>query len=113
MRIHIFFSRLFQALVEFVDNSLIMTRSSGFLSALQILSLLSSSLALPSRSQIRDAEFASAKDQTYDYIIVGGGLTGLVVANRLTEQKGSKSYPSATFIESMAAYKLNRNSTCS
>ena len=27
--------------------------------------------------------------QEYDYVIVGGGLTGLVVANRLSEEKTS------------------------
>ncbi len=32
---------------------------------------------------------ALAKD-SYDYIIAGGGLTGLVVANRLTEDPNSK-----------------------
>jgi hypothetical protein len=30
---------------------------------------------------------APVHDKTYDYIVVGGGLSGLVVANRLTEDK--------------------------
>jgi ribulose 1,5-bisphosphate synthetase/thiazole synthase len=29
--------------------------------------------------------------KTYDYIIVGGGVSGLVVANRLTENKNGMS----------------------
>jgi hypothetical protein len=31
---------------------------------------------------------AAAKPQ-YDYVIVGGGVTGLIVANRITEDKSS------------------------
>jgi NADH dehydrogenase FAD-containing subunit len=27
--------------------------------------------------------------ETYDYVIIGGGLTGLVVANRLSEMRDS------------------------
>jgi hypothetical protein len=32
----------------------------------------------------------SVAQDTYDYVIVGGGVTGLVVANRLTEDKKSR-----------------------
>jgi cation diffusion facilitator CzcD-associated flavoprotein CzcO len=32
----------------------------------------------------------SAASETYDYVVVGGGITGLIVANRLTEDKKSK-----------------------
>jgi choline dehydrogenase-like flavoprotein len=37
---------------------------------------------------------------TYDYVIVGGGVTGLIVANRLTEKKNNR----VLVIESGAAY---------
>ena len=33
---------------------------------------------------------ANALNDTWDYVIVGGGVTGLVVANCLTEDKKSK-----------------------
>lgn len=39
---------------------------------------------------VRAAETGSADGQTFDYVIVGGGLSGLVVANRLSESKSCK-----------------------
>jgi hypothetical protein len=35
--------------------------------------------------------FAAPSPQEFDYVIVGGGISGLVVANRLTEDKKSMS----------------------
>ncbi|CAN9262534.1 unnamed protein product [Alternaria alternata] len=43
---------------------------------------------------------ANASNDTWDYVIVGGGVTGLVVANRLTEDKKK----SVLVIEAGAAY---------
>ena len=54
---------------------------------LAIAVLLSATSALPNaieKTHTRSAENA------WDYVIVGGGVTGLVVANRLTEDSSSK-----------------------
>lgn len=38
--------------------------------------------------------FGAAVEKEYDYVIVGGGVTGLIVANRLSENKDSEYLPS-------------------
>jgi len=50
--------------------------------------LLVSSLAAAGVSAIH---ITAPLNQTYDYIIVGGGTSGLTVANRLTENGKRKS----------------------
>jgi hypothetical protein len=42
-------------------------------------------------SVILSPAIAASVSQEYDYVIVGGGITGLVVANRLSEDKNSTS----------------------
>ncbi|KAF2997147.1 hypothetical protein E8E13_005189 [Curvularia kusanoi] len=49
-----------------------------------VLQLLGLSAALP---QYCPVEVEARASDTYDYIVVGGGVTGLIVANRLTEDK--------------------------
>lgn len=61
-----------------------MRSSTHFAVALQLLGL---SAALPHDTPV---EIEARASDTYDYVIVGGGVTGLIVANRLTEDKKSE-----------------------
>jgi hypothetical protein len=64
-------------------------RSSTRLSvAIQLLGLTA---ARPNEVLVAPRAELQTSSNTYDYVIVGGGVTGLVVANRLTEDKKSKS----------------------
>jgi BarA-like signal transduction histidine kinase len=64
-----------------------MRSSTRFTVATQLLGL---AVALPNNVAVPRQELQAAKD-TYDYVIVGGGITGLIVANRITEDKKSES----------------------
>jgi hypothetical protein len=64
-----------------------MRSSTRFAVAVQLLGM---SAALPSNSLLEiDIEVKVSASDTYDYVIVGGGVTGLIVANRLTEDEKS------------------------
>ncbi|KUJ06959.1 uncharacterized protein LY89DRAFT_790056 [Mollisia scopiformis] len=62
---------------------------SNFALALLLFSFL---LALAAPLHINPRDFDAPFLDCYDYIIVGGGVSGLVVANRLTEDPNSKLY---------------------
>lgn len=57
--------------------------------SLQLLSLFS--LVAATTDHLPATAFSEVQNKTYDYIIVGGGLSGLVVANRLSEDSTSRS----------------------
>lgn len=51
--------------------------------------LILASVALSSQIHITKRDVADLQE-SYDYIVVGGGLSGLVVANRLSADPNSK-----------------------
>lgn len=56
-------------------------------------SLVSFAAALPfvvAVPAVGRGDSSQTENKAYDYVIVGGGLTGLVVANRLSENKSRK-----------------------
>ena len=52
-----------------------------------------------------------AIDSSYDYIVVGGGVSGLVVANRLTEDSDSTCRLTASLYWRLADFELQRLSS--
>lgn len=55
-----------------------------FFNLFTLLGLVNAHQAFPGRILDRASEIL----QIYDYVVVGGGLSGLVVANRLSEHSG-------------------------
>jgi len=58
-----------------------------FLLSLSLLVFGTGAVPAPRRGQ--GVAFSAVQNQTFDYVIAGGGLTGLVVANRLSEDRTS------------------------
>lgn len=57
---------------------------------LPVLLLLRSSLSLPAVQHARIVGRDTTQKSSYDFVIIGGGTSGLTVANRLTENPESQ-----------------------
>ena len=69
--------------------SLFSTMAPVFSSMTRLSTIVSATLLFSSSLVSATSEFAKTLNNTYDYVIVGGGVSGLVVANRLSANTGS------------------------
>jgi hypothetical protein len=78
-----------------------MRSSTRFTIATQLLGFAS---ALSSNTVVGPRAELQSPSNTYDYVIVGGGVTGLIVAHRLTEDKTSKAFLGAKMFKKIHMY---------
>jgi hypothetical protein len=78
-------------------------------SVASLLTLATSTLFVPVDSLTGANTREQTLSGTYDYIIVGGGVSGLVVANRLSENAQSMSSPSSKVTQLIMVRNCSRS----